>query len=136
MKEFSGKSMMYLSLQPTTDSGTCIYAPLDSMNKMGLRRVISSQAADQLLKALSQTPATWIADHVQRKKAFESTLRAGDLLSIAKMVKDLLTQNADSKLNISDKDFLPRAEKKLFSEIALAKDICFDSAGSLVQQAI
>jgi len=127
------ETKQYFVLIPETDPQTTILAPLDSAEKIGLRAIISENEANQIISYFSQLDVTWESDHNKRKQSYEVALRSGDLREIAKMIKELLVHEAETTLNHSDREILPKAQKRLFSEIALAKGVNFDSA---VQMAI
>lgn len=121
---------------PETDPNTTILAPVDSADKIGLRKLISEEKADQILSYFSDVEVEWVSDHTKRKQAYEATLKTGSLNSIAKMIKELVVHESEATLNHCDKEILPKAQKRLFSEIALAKGIGFDSALDLAKSAI
>lgn len=135
-REFAGETKQYLVLIPTADPHTTILAPVDNVEKIGIRRIISSEKANQILTYFSDVEVDWVSDHTKRKNTYATTLREGNLTSIAKMIKELVVRESEATLNHSDKEMLPRAQKKLFSEIALAKGICYESALELIDQAI
>ena len=126
----------YFVLIPETDPQTTILAPLDNAEKIGLRAIISESEANKLIEYFSQLDVTWESDHNKRKQTYESALRSGDLKEIAKMIKELLVHEAETSLNHSDREILPKAQKRLFSEIALAKGINFESVIALAADAI
>lgn len=123
-------------LIPKTDPNTMILAPIENVEKIGIRKIISPEKANQILTYFSDLEVEWVSDHTKRKSAYEATLRDGNLSSIAKMIKELVVRESEAPLNHSDKAILPRAQKRLFSEIALAKGINYDSALELVDLAI
>lgn len=121
---------------PKTDPNTTILAPVENTDKIGLREIITREKANQILRYFSDVETEWIKDHTKRRNAYQATLKNGDLSSIAKMIKELLVRGAEAPLNHSDKEMLPQAQKRLFSEIALAKGINYDSALELVDTAV
>lgn len=127
---------MYFVLVPETDPNTTILTPVENADKIGLREIISADEADEILDYMTDAEVEWVSDHKKRKLAYETALRSGDLLMLAKMIKELLLQEAVSPLSNCDKEILPKAQKKLFSEIALAKGMDFDDALRLVDHAI
>lgn len=59
-------------------------------------------------------------------------MKNGDLEDIAKMINELLVHDKLSALSKFEKEILPKAQKRLFSEIALVKDMDIDCVFSLV----
>jgi len=110
--------------------------PVKNATQVGLREVISSKEADNILLFLADTEAGWDSDHKQRKQSYEAAMKGSDLLALAKMIKDLLVQETHSSLGNFEKEVLPKAQRRLFSEIALAKGICFDDTVDMACHAI
>ena len=130
------ETKQYFLMIPETDPHTTILAPIDSIEKIGLRFIISENEANQLIEYFSELDVTWETDHNKRKQAYEVALRSSDLKAIAKMIKELLVHESETSLNHSDREILPKAQKRLFSEIALAKGVNFESAMELAVNAI
>lgn len=133
-REFAGERKRYFVLIPKTDPNTTILAPVDNADKIGLREIISAEDADHLLDYYAQTEVSWVSDHAKRRQAYEATLKSGDLSSIARMIKELTVHASEAKLNHSDQELLPKAQRKLFSEIALAKGIGLEQVATLTAQ--
>ena len=125
-RNHNGEKTRYFILIPECDPNTKIMVPVENVDKIGLREVISSKEADQILLFLANTEVSWDSDHKQRKESYDAAMRGSDLLALAKMIKELLVQEKQASLGNFEKEALPRAQKRLFSEIALAKGVCFD----------
>ena len=123
-------------LIPECDPHTRVMVPVKNATQVGLREVISSKEADNILLFLADTEAGWDSDHKQRKQSYEAAMKGSDLLALAKMIKDLLVQETHSSLGNFEKEVLPKAQRRLFSEIALAKGICFDDTVDMACHAI
>jgi len=110
--------------------------PVKSADQVGLREVISSKEADKILLFLADIEVGWDSDHKQRKQSYEAAMKGSDLLALAKMIKELLTQEAHTTLGNFEKEVLPKAQMRLFSEIALAKGECFDETVRMAYHSI
>lgn len=136
-REFGGQKAEYFVLVPVTDPRITILAPVENVEKIGLRPVISSEEADRILDSFSlEEEVDWVDDHARRKQKYEETLRSGDLDAIAGMIKELMTRGVDNTLGSSDKQLLPQAQKRLFSEVSLAKEVDFSEIMEMVDLAI
>lgn len=100
--------------------------PVQSIEQIGLRKIITDVQADQILLFLNDAEVDWDKDFRQRKQSYEATIKGNDLFEIARMVKELMAQEQKSVLGNFEKELLPRAKKRLFSEIALAKGLDFE----------
>ena len=65
----------------------------------------------------------WIKENSRRKAEYAAILKEGSLNDVARMIKELMLQAHRATLNQSDRIFLKNAQRKLFSIIALAKDM-------------
>lgn len=119
-----GTATRYLILIPQNDPGIKIMVPVENAEKVGLREIISAETADRLLDSFSHDDHTAVYenDFAKRRKDYQEILRTGTLQSLVSLIQELMSQ---PKLNNGDKEMLPKAQKKLFSEIALAKGIEF-----------
>lgn len=127
---------MYFVLAPESELHTTILLPVDNAGRFGLRRIISPEEADQILDFLADQEEDWESDAKQRKLAYETSLRSPDLFVLAKMIRELLAQQTRAVLGNFEKELLPKAQKRLFSEIALAKGQPFDEILHAVCQEI
>jgi len=101
--------------------------PVENADQVGLREIISSKEADKILLFLADAEVGWDSDPKKRKESYDAAMKGSDLLALAKMIKELLLQEKQAALGNFEKEALPRAQKRLFSEIALAKGECFDA---------
>lgn len=135
-RKILGEAKQYYVLIPQSEPQTTILDPVDSAQKIGLHKIMSSEQADQLLTYAVDAEPEWVKDNAVRRKKYAETLRSGNLREIASMIKELCLREMQSSLNQYDKTALRNAQKKLLSEIALAKGIGFDNALELMNQAI
>lgn len=135
-RDIGGVEQQYFVLVPKTEPQTTILAPVGNTEKMRLRKIISAEKADQLLTYFSVAEVEWVSDQSKRRQVYETTLRDGTLSDLAKMIKELTVQETHTKLSNGDREILPKARKKLFSEIALAKGIEFERALDMAIQAM
>ena len=135
-REFGGVTSQYFIMTSENDPHTTIMAPIDGIDKIGFRDLISMKEADEILSCFSASKSEWNSDSKKRRQDYEATMKGGVLGDIAKMVNELLVYDKISALNNFEKEILPRAQKKLFSEIALVKGIDIDDVTDLVNHMI
>lgn len=130
--------MQYFVLIPECDPQTKLFIPVEKAEQVGLREIISPSEADKLLSFLSDSDAdvSWDSDNKQRKQAYEAASKSTDLYDLARMIKELLVQETKTVLGNFEKEILPRAQKRLFSEIALAKGMRFDDTVRMACHAV
>lgn len=124
-------------LTPKCDPQLTITVPAENMERIGLRDIISAEEADRLLEIITGAEETtrWEPDSKRRQKAFEAVMKGADPVELAKMIRELLTQESSNTLGRFDKSLLPQAEKRLLSEIALAKGESYEELLDFVNQA-
>jgi len=135
-RNYNGEKTLYFILIPECDPQTTIMVPVENADQIGLREVISSKEADKILLFLASTEVSWDSDPKQRKQSYDAAMKGTDLLTLAKMIKELLVQEKQAALGNFEKDVLPKAQKRLFSEIALAKGVCFDDTVRMVNHSM
>lgn len=135
-KEFGGEIRRYYVLIPNMEPNTTILDPVESVQQIGLRNIISSQQADQLLHKMTFAKVGWIKENTKRRQVFDKIIKEGDLSDVAQLIKELTVHSMNAALNNCDKATLGRAQRKLISELAMAKAISYEDALELVNEAI
>jgi len=121
---------------PDGDPQTTILAPVDNVTKIGFRDLISVKEADRILSSFSIPKSERDDDSKKRRQAYEAIMKSGVLEDIAKMLNEMLVHNKESDLGDFEKEILPKAQKRLFSEIALVKGMDINSVSNLVNHMI
>ena len=134
-RTIAGKTLRYYALVPFMEPNTTILVPIDHASQL-LRAPITSDEADDILATLFSTEPEWINDRNRRHQEFLQMLKSSDLHECAQVLKALMQRETHAKLTNADKDFLLKAEKKLFSEIAVAKNLSFDCVLTRVRDRI
>lgn len=124
-RTYDGIKKQYFVLTPESTPQTTVLIPVKRAEQFGLRAIISSAEADEIIDYFTDVKVSWERNHMQRKRNNLSAAKGMDLMALAKMIKDLLAQGTKAVLCISDKELLLAAQKRLFSEIAMAKGMCF-----------
>ena len=135
-REFGGVTAKYFIMIPNGDSQTTILVPVDRIDEIGFRELISVKEADHILSFFSAEKAERNSDSKKRQQAYEEAMKSGNLEAIAKMINDLLVHDKVSTLSNFEKELLPKAQKKLFSEIALVKGMDINCVINLVNDMI
>ncbi len=112
-----------------------ILVPVKRASENGLRRVMSSEEVEEVLKFLSSAPTPpkpqqW---HRWRKKTLEQ-LKSGHPLEIAKIYCHLNTLESKKGLSFTERKILLQVERMLISEIAVAKEISEEKAETFLVQ--
>lgn len=126
--EISGadKNRLYYVLTPI-DSGGKIYAPTDNQ-KITMRKVITREEADRLIKEMPEIEVLWFADDKQREAKYKEVMRTCDYRSWVSIVKTLYLRKKErtaqgKKVTSLDEKYMRVAENELYSELSLSLGI-------------
>lgn len=114
---------MYYILIPEEDTKTKIYIPTEP-EPIGLRRLISKGEVLKLIQNIQYIAPIDITDEKQREQEYKRALRSNDPSQLAAIIKTLYTRELfrktqGKKTTAMDKSYFQRAEKLLYSELAI-----------------
>lgn len=121
------KERVYYVLAPVGDPSGKIYAPTDNQ-KIAMRRVITKEEADQLIKELPKIEMLWVQDEKQRENKYKEALRTCDYRAWVSIVKTLHFRMKErtaqgKKVTALDEKYMRMAENELYSELSLSLGI-------------
>ena len=128
-KRIDGKNKdYYVMLIP---SGSMrIMIPVDGCEAVGLRPIIDSVRAEEILE---QIPLLEVVEDSSWNKRYRENMlriRSGNLLEVAAVVKSLVVRESDRGLSTCERKMLHSAKQIMISEIVL----CLDSTYSEVEE--
>ncbi|MGW1658805.1 CarD family transcriptional regulator [Streptomyces atratus] len=130
-----GKSRRYVHLQ-VHRTDLRIAVPVEKAHEVGLRSVYAATQVQDLLDVL-RAPTGEQGDAWSRRfKANRETLRVGDLLLTAGVIRDLVRRQDESGLATAEKDMLKHARQPVVAELALALSLTDEEAEELLDSAI
>jgi len=104
--------------------------PTERTEQIGIRPIIDSNKADELMAAISQIDAEMTASWNSRHRENMQRLTSGDLLEVARVVKGLMTRDVEKGLSTSDRKMLHDAKLIFISEIVLSKKLTYEEVES------
>jgi CarD family transcriptional regulator len=113
-----------------------VLIPADSAEKIGLRPIIKSGEADRLLDFLKLLEIGQEENWNRRCRENMERLKSGDICAVAYVVKSLSLRNREKALSAGEKKIFRTANAIFASEIAMAKDITYESAEELLEKAL
>lgn len=128
-KRIDGKNKDYYVMQIPAGSMR-VMIPVDGCDAVGLRPIIDSARAEEILK---QIPMLEVAEDSSWNKRYRENMlriRSGNLLEVAAVVKSLVIRESDRGLSTGERKMLHSAKQILISEIVL----CLDSSYSEVEE--
>jgi len=114
--------------------GICV--PLDNVAEVGLRQVLNAKGLNELLDVLRAPTEHEETGWSRRFKDNVEQLRVGDLLTTAKVVRDLTRRQAEKGVSWGEKDLLRHARQPVVTELAVALSLTEEEAGHAIEEAI
>lgn len=111
-----------------------LLVPTDSSATARLRPLVSRADALRALETLSAPPQPLPKDWRERKKEAESALRSGELMLVARLVRDLARAARGRGLTTTDLGLYEKARGLIEDELRAALDMNNDSAAAAVDQ--
>ena len=134
------KRVTYLVLEPVGRDGSRYLVPTHNAAAMAkLRKKLSREELEDLLKSETIRVDGWITDKNQRKQTYRELISSGDLAKLMQMVHTLYRHKnaqaaAGRKVHLCDENFLRDAEKLLASEAAIVLGMEYDQARKYLKE--
>lgn len=134
------KRVTYLVLEPVGRDGSRYLVPTHNAAAMAkLRKKLSREELEDLLKSETIRVNGWITDENQRKQTYRELISSGDLAKLMQMVHTLYRHKnaqaaAGRKVHLCDENFLRDAEKLLASEAAIVLGMEYDQARKYLKE--
>lgn len=109
-------------------SDMTLMVPVRTAEQIGLRPVARPAQVAAIYETLSSIPQELVNDFKQRQAALAEQLKSGDILDVARVVRDLHWRNAEHPLSPTESRQLDSAKQQLASELSLAEDIEVEKA--------
>ncbi len=118
---------LYYVLAPVGDTSAKIYAPTDNQ-KTVMRKVITREAAQQLIEELPEIELLWVPNDKQREATYREAMKTGDYRSWISIVKTLYVRKKErlsqgKKITALDERYMRVAENELYNELSLTLEI-------------
>jgi CarD family transcriptional regulator len=100
-----------------------VMIPVDKIDKIGIRDVISEAKADEVFELLDGEKSKMSQNWNRRFRANQEKLKTGDIFEVAEVVRNLSIRDREKGLSTGEKKMLSNARQILISELVLAKDM-------------
>ena len=122
VREVLGEKREYMTIQ-IAHNDMVVNVPTENAERVGLRRVISEEMVNKVVKALSgsgtQMPKNWN----RRFKHNRDKMKTGDIFELAEVVRNLSLRDHEKGLSTGEKQMFVKAKKILASELMYAKQM-------------
>jgi len=131
-----GITREYYVLSTPAERVTAI-VPIESSEKVGLRKPIDRAAAEQLLRDARDITLELSDNWNRRYRECQTMMKSGDLLDICRIIKAQLERiDAQNVLSASERKMMKSAELILYSELVLALECTEEDIDELVKTAL
>ncbi|MFE2936409.1 CarD family transcriptional regulator [Streptomyces sp. NPDC059278] len=131
----NGRSRRYVHLR-VDRTDLRIAVPVEKAHEVGLRSVYAPAQVQDLLDVLRAPTGEQERAWSRRFKANRETLRLGDLLLTAGVIRDLVRRQDENGLAPAEKDMLKHSRRPVVAELALALSLTDEEAEKLLDSAI
>jgi CarD family transcriptional regulator len=119
-RAFGGRTSSFYVLKIGT-SGLKVLVPTDAAARVGLRPVMSTHLAEEILEVLAAPEvAVDLQPWNRRFRAYTEMLKSGLPIEIAKVLRDMVRLKFDKDLSFGERKLLDQARMLLVEELALA----------------
>ena len=134
-KKMNGMTRTYYILKMPT-GGMVVMIPTESSEQIGVRPIVDSETADELMAAIPQIDAEMTSNWNRRYRENMQRIKSGDLREVACVVKGLMTRDAEKGLSTGERKMLNSAKQILISEIVLSKKLTYEEVELRINAAV
>lgn len=113
-----------------------VMIPVENCTEIGVRPVVDSDCAAQVLDALSTIEVNMTQNWNRRYRENMERLKSGDLFEVARVVKGLMLRDARQGLSTGERKMLHSAKQILISEIVLSKSCSYEEVEQCINTAL
>lgn len=121
------KDKLYYILRPVREKHGKVFTPVDN-EKIVMRKVISKEEAEELIREIPQIEGLWIGSEKQREEKYKECMKSCKCAEWVRIIKTLYQRKMSrlkqgKKITATDERYLRMAEGNLYSELSIALGI-------------
>jgi CarD family transcriptional regulator len=113
-----------------------VHLPVDSDQKMDLRKLASKTKINRAFKLLAQQPSELPKDYRERRALISEALKEGTVLALAEVIRDLVGLKNRKSLSTLESTWLTNAKRRLAGELALVTGVDLNQAMQRIEKAL
>lgn len=113
-----------------------VMIPVANCTEIGVRPVVGSEIAEQVLLAFPSLEVTMTQNWNRRYRENMDRLKSGDLFEVAKVVKGLMLRDRGQGLSNGERKMLHSAKEILISEIVLSRSCPYEDVEASINSAL
>jgi CarD family transcriptional regulator len=132
-QKVDGKSRDYYVLKIPV-GGMLVMIPVHASDDIGVRAVVGSERADEIMCALPDMEIDMTQNWNLRYRENMLRIKSGDLLEVCKVVKGLIFRERERGLSSGERKMLHCAKQILISEIVLAQSASYEDVEQRINE--
>ncbi len=116
--------------------GMLVMIPTINSDEIGVRPVIDSNTAEELIASLSDIEINMTSNWNRRYRENMLRIKSGDIAEVAKVVKGLMSREKQRGLSTGERKMLHSAKLIMISEIVLAQSCSFEEVEQRINSAL
>lgn len=124
-RRISGQQRDYYVLKlPVGDM--VVMVPVLGCESIGVRSIISADEAERVMDAFKSIKVEMTTNWNKRYRENMDKIKSGDLMSVASVVKGLMSRDSERGLSTGERKMLHSAKQILISELVVATKLDYD----------
>lgn len=133
-KKMNGVTRDYYNLK-LPNSNMMVLIPTDHTDEIGVRPVVDSAYADEIIQSIQSIDVDVIQNWNHRYRENMVRLKSGDLTEVARVVKSLMLRETSRSLSTGERKMLHSAKQILISELVLSKNCSYEDIETCINEA-
>ena len=133
-KKMNGVTRDYYNLK-LPNSSMMVLIPTDHTDEIGVRPVVDSAYADEIIQSIQSIDVDVIQNWNHRYRENMVRLKSGDLTEVARVVKSLMLRETSRSLSTGERKMLHSAKQILISELVLSKNCSYEDIETCINEA-
>ena len=134
-KKVNGVTRKYYIMKLPVGS-MLVMIPTESSGDIGVRPIINSQQADEVIAAIPNSEVKMDQNWNRRYRENMERLKSGNLLEVARVVKSLSLRDSERRLSTGERKTLHSAKQILISEIVLSQNVSYEDVEERINTAL
>ena len=134
-RKMNGCTRQYYILKMPA-GGMVVLIPTESTEQIGVRPIVGSDEADELMASIPQIVVEMTPNWNRRYRENMQRLKSGNLHEVACVVKGLMTRDNEKGLSTGERKMLHSAKQILISEIVLSKKLTYEEVEMQINEAL
>ena len=134
-RKMNGCTRLYYILKMPA-GGMVVMIPTESTEQIGVRPIVDSAEADELMASIPMIDAEMTSNWNRRYRENMQRIKSGDLIEVARVVKGLMTRDVEKGLSTGERKMLHSAKQILISELVLSKKLTYEEVESRINASL